>query len=87
MSAELAVTTGFVSGTERPEWNWTNDLKQPTTLHLEPSFKSELGLVFLQLKRGDDELGIWLDAQRVDSLRTGLDTIADFAQDDSGDED
>jgi hypothetical protein len=83
---ELKTVPGFVTGTPRPEWDYTNDLKVPTSLHLEPSFKEELGLVFLRLKRGDAELGIWLDGPRVDSLRAGLEQIATYAEDGGRDE-
>lgn len=83
---ELTMEAGWVSDTERPVWDYTNDLKRRTTLHLEPSFKDELGLVFLQLKRGEEEMGIWLDAERVASLREGLSKIAEYASDKSWDE-
>lgn len=85
--AELKNEAGFVTGDPRPVWDWTNGLSQPTALHLEPSFKEELGSVFLQLKRGDEQLGIWLPENIVDSLRLGLKAIADYAADDSWDTD
>jgi hypothetical protein len=84
---ELRTEAGAVTGDPRPVWDWTNDLKNPTTLHLEPSFKEELGSVFLQLKQGDREQGIWIPAHIVDSLRFGLKAIADYAEDDSWDTD
>jgi|1185.fasta_scaffold113815_2 hypothetical protein len=84
--SELTMEPGFVTGEPRPEWNWTNDLALPTTMHLEPSFKEELGLVFLKLSRGTDELGIWLPHEQVESLRKALTVIADHATDQGGDE-
>jgi hypothetical protein len=82
---ELKMVDGWVTGTTRPEWDWTNDLKVKTTLHLEPAFKEELGVVFLQLKRDGKDMGIWLDRERVDSLRAGLDAVAEHAEDRSWD--
>lgn len=76
---ELTTETGFVTGEPRPVWDYTDDF-EATTLHLEPSRKEELGLVFLQLKRGEWVLGIWLDSEHVDSLRYALDRIADYAE-------
>jgi hypothetical protein len=79
---ELKMEKGFVTGTERPVWDWTGDLHlaDPTAVHMEPSFKEELGLVFLCLKRGGEELGVWLPREIVDSLRAGLAQIAAYSE-------
>lgn len=86
MSDELRTVPGDVSGEERPVWDYTNDLTVPTTLHMEPSFKEELGLVYLELENRDNKLGIWLDEERIESLKKGLDAIADHRRDRSWDE-
>lgn len=80
MPDELTMVPGEVSGEPRPVWEWTNELRNPTTLHLEPSFKPELGLAYLQLGRGDNALGIWLPDDVIESLRAGLDAIAEHSR-------
>ena len=86
-TAELTWIEGTFSGKPRPEWDWRNDLSLPTHIHLEPSFKTELGRVFLQLSQDDRQLGIWLDRARVDSLRSALDVIATHSEQDNPDDD
>lgn len=81
MSDELKMVPGDVSGEPRPIWEHTNGLRLPTTLHMEPSFKPELGLVYVQLSNEKiGTVGTWLDQDTIDSLKAGLDAIAEHSR-------
>jgi hypothetical protein len=41
-------------------WTWRNDLPSPSSIHVEPAFKSELGVVFVRIDQDGKHLGIWL---------------------------
>lgn len=75
--------------TETPTWTWTNDMPRPSTIRVEPAFKSELGDVFIGIGGWDPKTGlwasespeqrshhgIWLPADQVTQLRQALDAV------------
>lgn len=59
---------------DRPTWTWTNNLRNPQSIHVEPSFKTDLGCVFIGIgerdedgtwKSADSHRGIWLDLEQL----------------------
>jgi hypothetical protein len=57
---DIVTTTARQATDEnRPTWTWTNDLSRPSSIHVEPAFKPELGLVFVGIGERDPEEGTW----------------------------
>jgi hypothetical protein len=80
-----------MSTTTRPVWTYTNDdLAVPNMIHVAPSFKPELGLVFVGIGEGaamsdtgcwpGAHHGIWLRREQVDGLRAALAAVADYSE-------
>lgn len=58
-----------------PKWTHTDHGHngEPTTICVEPSFRDDLGVVFLHIQEGDKRAGMWLGPDRLAELRAALD--------------
>lgn len=81
----------------RPTWTWTNDLRKPRTIHVAPSFKSELGVVFIGIGEASPDIagsgwagehhGIWLTRDLADRLVQAVQENASWAETHDEDDD
>jgi hypothetical protein len=74
----------------RPTWTWTNDMRKPSTIHVAPAFKDELGVVFIGIGDASPNLaeegwsgehrGIWLTRELADRLVQAVQENAAWAE-------
>lgn len=78
---------------ERPTWDWTNNLTRPSTIRVEPSFRPELGAVFVGIGEwsGSDHAGwsgphhgIWLDREQAARLVRAVQDSAAWSEAQAG---
>lgn len=67
-------------------WTWRNNMRCPSSIHVEPSFKPELGKVFVRIDmEGYGPRGIWLTREVMDDFITALRhaaAVPEFEEDD-----
>jgi hypothetical protein len=85
-----------VSTSERPAlpdfdhphgWTWRNDLRAPSSLHVEPAFLDHLGDVFVRIDQGGQHLGIWLTRAVMEQFIAAMRSAADAPEYDAPDGD
>ena len=77
--------------TTRPNWEHTNNLTKPNTVLVAPSFKDELGVVFIGIGENSpgistdggwsgEHKGIWLDRPTAEAMARAILANADWAE-------
>lgn len=93
LGTELVRLVDMATTDTPPTWTYTHPtLRKPPTIHVGPSFKDELGRVFIGVGDWDPNLGtwasakdggvyraIWLDKDSLDALRRALDAAEAWA--------
>ncbi len=68
-------------------WTWRNDMRVPSSLHVEPAFKPELGDVFIRIDQDGKHEGIWLPRDVMEEFITAMRAAADAPEFDEEGED
>jgi hypothetical protein len=69
-------------------WTWRNDMRVPSSIHVEPAFKRELGDVFIRIDDTDGEhKGIWLPRDVMEEFIAAMRKAADGPEFDEDGED
>ncbi len=58
-------------------WTWRNDMRVPSSIHVEPAFKEELGDVFIRVDQAGSHRGIWLTREVMEEFITAMRAAAD----------
>lgn len=58
-------------------WTWRNNLRNPSSIHVEPAFKDELGAVFVRIDQDGRHEGIWLPRAVMEEFITAMRAAAD----------
>lgn len=68
-------------------WTWANNLRNPSSIHVEPAFKPELGAVFIRIDQDGRHEGIWLSREVMEEFITAMRAAADVPEydDEEGD--
>lgn len=64
-------------------WTWRNDMREPSSLHVEPAFLDRLGEVFVRIDQSGQHLGIWLTREVMEQFIAAMRSAADAPEFDS----